>query len=570
MTLRSLLDDATARHPGATALRYRRNQIWHRQTYAELAQGVGQMAEAFSRFDLKPGTEQVALILENGPEWVETYLANAGAGVPVVPLDPKLRACEVAHVLHDSEAVAVFTDTRHLDLLENILPELPAVRAIILTDGGSEPLAPVAGRPCYDYETLRESVREAPLQWFRAHKPAPQDIASVIYTSGTTGKPKGVMLAHLNFCSDALGSLEAIGDAITSRDDFLVVLPLFHAFSFTANLVVPLAKGCGMCFVESLRTVGDDIKTLRPSVFIAVPLLAEKLLDKIEGRLRTNKTAQFLIKLGLGRLIGRNVLKGMGGRLRFLIVGGAPCPLHILQGFRRLGVPIVEGYGLTECSPIVSITDIYQSRIGTIGRKLPNIEVRIADANEQGVGELQIRGPIVMKGYFRNVEATREAFDGEWLRTGDLAAMDADGFLTICGRKKALIVNREGKNIYPEEVENVIARAPFIADVIVLGYTVGGVPGERVGAIVTPDLDAVAAAHGGAEPPWAQTEQFIGERIRACCACLADYKHPRKIAVQREPLERTSIQKVRRCIYQGKLDECAPKIRQTSEPIAQE
>ena len=555
MTLRSLLDDAAAKRPDAVALRYRRNGTWQSRTYAELARGVSQMAEAFSRFGLKPGEEQVALVLENGPEWVETYLATAGAGLAVVPLDPKLRAREVEFVLNDSGAVAVFTDTRHLDLLETILPELPAVRAIVVTDGCGEPLAPIAGRPCYDYETLRNSVTDVPLKWFNAHKPMPQDVASIIYTSGTTGKPKGAMLTHLNFCSDALGSFEGIGDAITAKDDFLIVLPLFHAFSFTANLVVPLVKGCGMYFVESMRTVGDDIRTLRPSILMAVPLLAEKVFVKINDKLAQNRLAQALLKFGLGRLVGKKVLRGLGGRLRFLIVGGAPCPVHVLQGFRRLGVPIVEGYGLTECSPVVSITNVNESRVGTIGKKLPNIEVRLADVNEQGVGELQIRGPIVMKGYFKNLEATREAFDGEWLRTGDLASIDADGYLSIRGRKKALIVNREGKNIYPEEVENAIARDPFIADVIVIGYTVGGIPGERVGAILTPDLEAITAACGGVEPPWDKVEQLVRERVRAQCDCLTDYKHPRKLVVQRDPLERTSIQKVRRCVYQGKLDE---------------
>ena len=555
MTLRSLLDDAAARRPDSIALRYRRDNTWQSRTYAELARGVSQMAEAFGRFGLKPGSEQVALILENGPEWIETYLATSGAGVAAVPLDPKLRACEVSYVLKDSGAVAVFTDTRHLDMLEVILPELPAVRTLVVVDGGAEPLAPIAGRPCHDYETLRGAVRDAPLTWYNAHKPAPQDIASIIYTSGTTGKPKGAMLSHLNFCSDAIGSFEVIGDTITPKDDFLIVLPLFHAFSFTANFVIPLAKGCGMFFVESLRTVSDDIKTLRPSILMAVPLLAEKLFVKIDEKLKQNRTAQLFLKLGLGPLVGKKVLKGLGGRLRFLFVGGAPCPVHVLQGFRRLGVPIIEGYGLTECSPVVSATNFNSARVGTIGKKLPNIEVRIADPNEQGIGELQVRGPIVMKGYFKNLEATREAFDGEWLRTGDLASIDADGYLSIRGRKKALIVNREGKNIYPEEVEHAIARDPFVGDVIVIGYTVGGIPGERVGAILSPNLEAIAAANGGAEPPWDRVEQLLRERVHAQCDCLTDYKHPRKILVQREPLERTSIQKVRRCVYQGKLNE---------------
>ncbi len=555
MTLRTLLEDAATNRPDSIALRYRRDNVWQSRTYVELARGASQMAEAFGRLGLQPAADPVALMLENGPEWVEAYLATAGAGVPVVPLDPKLRAAEVAFILRDSCAAALLTDTRHLALLGAILSELPAVRFIVVVDGGNAPPAPIAGRPCYDYEALRAGVLGQRLAWYVNHQPSPQSIASVIYTSGTTGQPKGAMLTHTNFCSDAIGSFEVLGDAITPKDDFLIVLPLFHAFSFTANFVIPLAKGCGMYFVESLRTVGDDLKTLRPTVLMAVPLLAEKLFMKIDAQLKQSRFAQLLLKLGLGRLLGKRVREGLGGRLRFMFVGGAPCPLHVLQGFRRLGVPIIEGYGLTECSPVVSATNLRASRVGTIGKKLPNIEVRLADLDEQGVGELQVRGPIVMKGYYNNLAATREAFDGEWLRTGDLASIDADGYLTIRGRKKALIVNREGKNIYPEEVENVIARDPFIADVIVIGYTIGGVPGERVGAILVPDLDEIRAAHAGAEPPWEQVEQLLRDGVHAQCESLAEYKHPRKLAIQREPLERTAIQKVRRCRYQGTLDE---------------
>ncbi len=555
MTLRTLLEDAAARRPTTIALKYMRDAIWQTRTYEQLVLGVRQMAEALGRLQLKPRDEQVALMLENSPEWLESYLAMAGAGVAVVPIDPKLRSTEVAYILNDCEAVAVFTDMRHRDMLEMILTNLPYIRFIVVVDGGQEPLNDIAGRPCYDYETLRAGVAKEPLFWYADHQPGPQDIASIIYTSGTTGAPKGVMLSHLNFCSDALGSLAAIKNEVTSADTFLVILPLFHAFSFTANLVVPLVKGCGIFFVESLRTVGEDIKILRPSILIAVPLLAEKMFQKIDARLQKSWRARLLYKMGLGGLVSRQVLKGLGGRLRFLIVGGAPCPCHVLTGFRRFGVPIVEGYGLTECSPVVSITNSHDSRVGTIGRKLPNIKVRIADMNEQGVGELQIRGPIVMKGYFRNLAATREAFDGAWLRTGDLASMDAEGYLTIRGRKKASIVNREGKNIYPEEVENMLAHDPLIADVVVIGYTVGGVSGERVGAIVVPELEAVAELLGNEEPAWEQVEDLIRTRARMRYAVLTDYKHPRKIDVRREPLERTSIQKVRRCVYQGQLDE---------------
>lgn len=556
MTIRTFLESAAQRRPERIALRYRRDGGWMSRSYAELALGVSQMAEALGRLGLKPGDERIAVILENGPEWVETYLAAAGTGVAVVPLDPKLRAEEVAFILGDSGVAAVVTDSRHVALLEAVLPALGSVRAVVVSDGGPQIPASVAGRPCHGYEALRAEVSRAPLAWYANHVAVPQDVASIIYTSGTTGKPKGAMLTHNNFCSDVAGALEAIGlKVVRPRDDFLVVLPLFHSFSFTANLVIPLYCGCGMFFVESLRTVGDDIKTLRPTVLMAVPLLAEKLLVKIEDRLKGSRFARALMKAGLGGLLGWRIRQGLGGRLRFIVVGGAPCPLQVLERFSRIGITIIEGYGLTECSPVVSINSLRAPRFGTIGRKISNIAIRIADPNEQGVGELQVRGPIVMKGYFQNLEATREAFDGEWFRTGDLASVDAEGQITVRGRKKALIVNREGKNIYPEEVEGVIARSPLVADVVVVGFTVGQDPGERVGVIVSPNLDAVRQACGGAEPAWERVEHLVRESVHEQCKSLADYKHPRKLVIHRDPLERTSVQKVRRCVYQDALNE---------------
>jgi long-chain acyl-CoA synthetase len=293
---------------------------------------------------------------------------------------------------------------------------------------------------------------------------------------------------------------------------------------------------------------------VRPTVLMAVPLLVEKMHARIEQRLRASVLSRMLVALGLGAVVRAQVRRSLGGRLRFLVVGGAPCPLPVLRGFRRIGLPVIEGYGLTEAAPVVSLSRPDDAHPGTIGYKLPNIEVRIAEPNAQGVGELQVRGPIVMAGYFKNPAATAEAFDGDWLRTGDLAAVDHDGYIAIRGRKKALIVNREGKNIYPEEVEQCLGKHPWVRDVVVVGYREAGATGERVGAILVPDRDAIRAARGGVEPPWPEIDALLRQVVHYQCRDLANYKHPRKLDIRPEPLERTSTQKIRRHVYQGQLD----------------
>ena len=554
MTIRSCLEKLATDTPNAVAMKFfGPDKEWHTRTWGEFLEGVTRVADVYgSRFGLNPQSENVALILPNSPVWVESYLAQSGAGVAVVPIDPKLHNAEVEYILRDSGAVVVTTDSAHLEMMQAIVPSLPDLRAVVIVDGGKPACDSIGSVPVYGYDSIKNGEKTG---WFAEHVAHLDDIASVIYTSGTTGKPKGAMLSHGNFMADILGGLEAFGEKVSSDDSLLVVLPLFHAFSFCTNFVLSLVRGVQMCFVRSLYTIGEDVKILQPTVVLAVPLLAEKIFDRIDAKLKASKAARILVKIGLKGLVVKNIKKGLGGRLRFMIVGGAPCPPHVLQGYKKLGITVLEGYGLTECAPVVSIAGPKCAKIGTIGLKLTNIEVRLADKNEQGVGELQVRGPITMKGYWHNEEATKEAFDGEWLKTGDLASMDESGLLTIRGRKKALIVNREGKNIYPEEVENRIAGDPLVADCVVVGYTTGGIPGEKVGCVVHPDEDILRELTHSGEVNWEAANKLAIAHIHARCAELADYKRVRKVVVSKVPLERTSIQKVRRVAYQGKLDE---------------
>ena len=553
MTIRGLLEKNAAERPERNALVWCEDKVWCRRSWREHLARVRDIAEGYgTRFNLKPRVENAAIVLGNSPVWLESYLAQSGAGVSVVPLDPKLHDAEVEYILADSEAVVVTTDVHHLKMMMGLAPRLPKLRGIVCVDGIINEGQSIGNAKVVGFEKLRISGGGA---WYDANVAKEEDVASIIYTSGTTGKPKGAMLTHANFYSDIDGAFKTFGADLGENDAFLTVLPLFHAFSFTANFLGPMYLGCEMQFVESLRTVGRDMQLLKPSVLCAVPLLCEKLYDKIQDGLEKSKAARLLMAIGLRGPVMHMVLKKLGGRLRFMITGGAPCPIHVLDCFRKLHVNFVEGYGLTECAPIVSVTGSSCTRVGTIGKPCAGVDVRLADKNESGVGELQVKGPIVMKGYFHNEKATKEAFDGEWFATGDLASIDEEGLITIRGRKKALIVNREGKNIYPEEVENVVDKDPAVQDIVVVGYTQGGDPGEKAGAIVYPNEEWFKAQNGGTLPDWAEVEETTRKRAQEKSAELADYKRIRKVQVVKEPLVRTSIGKVKRVLYKGALDE---------------
>ena len=259
MTIRSCLEKLAKETPHSAALKYCRCKEWHTRTWAEFLSGVRAVAEAYGpAFALRPREEAVAIMLPNNPEWMEAYLACSGAGVAVVPIDPKLHNDEVAYILRDSRAAVVTTDKSHLEMMKAIAPDLPDLRAVVLTDGAGMGVESIGSVVVCDYEAIKsdpvvKARAEGPDAWYGANVAREEDVASVIYTSGTTGRPKGAMLTHGNFMADIDGALDAFGERVDSTDSLLVVLPLFHAFSFCANFVLGLFKGCAMMFVRSLN-----------------------------------------------------------------------------------------------------------------------------------------------------------------------------------------------------------------------------------------------------------------------------------------------------------------------------
>lgn len=551
MTLKDMLCQTVEKRGNGVALRYKMDGIWQTVSYNDLLQRVKQVSELLAGEGVQPG-DRVGMFLENVPEWPEIYFGIISMGAIAVPCDAKLREQEVAHVLRDSEVEILITSARQYLILKEAAEHVPSLHKVFMIDSRSA--SPEDNRKItyYNYEQALMDMEEAvelDTCAFNRMSPSEDDIASIIYTSGTTGRQKGAMLTHANFVINATDALELI-DVMTT-DNFLLVLPLHHSFAFTANLLVPIAGGSEISLVQNLRTVAENIREVSPTVLIGVPLLFEKMYRKTMAGLQENKVGNFLYKSGFKKVVGRGVHKRMGGKLRLLVTGGGPCDPEVLKGFNALGLPAREGYGLTETSPILTLNTLQKNSIGTVGLPFPSVEITIMDPDEVGVGEIAAKGPTIMKGYYNNPKATTETFRDDWFLTGDLGFIDKKGFVTITGRKKSLIVNREGKNIYPEEVESVINRSPFVLESLVLGIHIGEEVGERVGLVVVPNQEAIdaEAEAKGKKMTDTDVEELIRAEVRRMGETISDYKRPRRISIRYEEFEKTSTQKIKRYLY---------------------
>lgn len=551
MTLKDLLNRAASQSSKRVAIRFKKGKHWYTYSYRELRERVQHVAEICAEAGVKPG-DRVALWRENAPDWQEIYLGIVSLGATAVPVDAKLRQQEASHILRDSGVKMIFTSAKNYAVLADIESRLPDLRTVVLI--GGRRLLPIESSSI-DYFDYTERCQHVHLKAIGAgcayarQGPEPDDVASLIYTSGTTGRQKGAMLTHRNFVSNVESCLTQL--KATADDNFLVLLPLHHSFAFTTTLVLPIYVQCETSMVESLKTIAQNMEEAKPTVMLAVPLLLEKMLARIHDGINKKTAARVMCRCGLVRLVGQGIRKKLGGRLRLIISGGAPADETVLRGWNRLGLALIEGYGITETGPVVSFNPLERPRIGTVGKVLSGVDVRIESPDESGSGEIVIGGGSVMKGYHNNADATAECLRDGWFYSGDMGYFDKHGYLVINGRKKSLIVNKEGKNIYPEEVEIQIHHSPYILECLCLGYRDAGTVGERVGLIVVPDLahfDECAAKHERSYSDAEIREKVVAE-VKKQCVHLSNYKRPRMIQVRFEEFEKTSTQKVKRYLY---------------------
>jgi long-chain acyl-CoA synthetase len=437
--------------------------------------------------------DRVALVSESRPEWLLTDLAVAAGGGVTVPIYPTLSAAQARYILQDSGArFAVVSNGVQLEKIQHVRHQLPSLEALVVIDP-----AGAVSPSVLTFDALADRGHARMVQeWgagreFRdaARQVSPGDLATIIYTSGTTGEPKGVMLTHGNLVANMYAGAEALE---VHQDDVAVsFLPLSHAFERMVSYVY-LLQGVTVVFAESFDTIGRDVAAVRPTVFTGVPRVYEKMHARVMEKGLSGsaaKSALFRWAVGVATRRGRAILRGrgmspltalqlpladrlvfakirqgVGGRLRYLVSGSAPLPASLAEFFHGVGLPIIEGYGLTETAPILTVNPADAPRSGTVGKPVRGVEIRVA-----ADGELLARGPNLMVGYYNKPEATADAIKDGWLHTGDIGTLDAGGYVSITDRKKDLLVTSGGKKIAPQPIENVLKQSPLIAEAVVLG-----------------------------------------------------------------------------------------------------
>ena len=428
-------------------------------THKEFREEINCLGTALINLGLKD--KRIAVISDNRYEWGVAYLATVtGTGV-VVPLDKALPNNEIESLIIRSEVEAIFYSNKYDEVMNKIKAQGNTnVKYFISMDLDKKE------NDVYSQKELTEQgkklIEEGNREFLDA-KINPDIMGIMLFTSGTTAMSKAVMLSHKNICANLMDIASVI--KLEADDRMLSFLPLHHTFECTVGFLYPISKGCSIAFCEGIRHIADNIKEFQITTMISVPVLYESMYKKVmkgiekKGKLETVKKgikiSQFLLKFGIDirKKIFKEIHDNLGGKARLFVAGGAALDPEAEKGFNELGITMLQGYGLTETSPVIAAEDDKYRRLGSIGKAFPSLDVKIVDPNEEGIGELVAKGPSMMLGYYNNDEATKETIDEEgWLHTGDLARIDKDGYIFISGRKKFVIVLKNGKNIYPEEL----------------------------------------------------------------------------------------------------------------------
>jgi len=536
-------------YPNIVALEMQRESgELERYTYSDLRRMADSVGNWLTTNGVPRGT-RCAILANNGPRWVASYLGILAAGSVAVPFDTAFSADQVAKLLLDSGTDFLFVDPKHLTIAREALKKAPVKLVMVY---------PAEGADAPTFDTMLAGPGS-----FRHTEVDSDDLAAVLYTSGTTSDPKGVMLTHASISAEAEGAFRLIDD-LGPKDALLGILPLFHALAQMANLLLPLVKGARVVFLESLNTT-ELMRALRErdiTIFCCVPqffyLIHGKIFKEVSARGRLTEitfrlmlnTSASMRKTGvnLGPTFFGKVHEMLGRKMRYLITGGSRLDPQVARDYHALGFTILNAYGLTETSGATTVTPPEDNVIGSVGKPLHGVEVKIVDPKpdpETGkdVGEIAVRGGIVMKGYYNRPDATAAVMRDGWLLTGDVGYIDAGGSVFITGRAKEIIVLSSGKNIYPEEIETHLQRSPFIKEVCVVGLQdrkPGEPLSERLHGVVVPNFETLR------ERKIVNAREVVRFDLEGLNAQLPPTKRILSYDIWQEDLPRTSTRKLKR------------------------
>jgi long-chain acyl-CoA synthetase len=485
---------STRQYAGSVAYQYKKGNEWIPITYSAVLQQVKGISYGLWKLGMRRG-DHIALLSENRPEWALSDFGITTVGMVTVTVYPTLIPHQIEYILEHSESKIVFVSTANqAEKIISIRAKLPKLEKMVVFDGCHNLPEEDWILSLEDLKKSGEAFQELSELHFEdeAEATKPDDLLTLIYTSGTTGNPKGVMLTHKNLASNVDAGITALN--IQKEDHFLSFLPLSHVLERMAGQFCPFTVGATVSYAENVEQVAANLKEIHPTVVIAVPRLFEKIYNRVLEGANSGSAVKKLIfnwavKVGsqvsakyrqfgkepvgflafkyaiAKKLVFSKLQEATGGRMRFFISGGAPLPKEIGEFFDAAGLTILEGFGLTETSPVTNVNLLSRYKFGTVGPVVKDVQVKIADS-----GEILVKGPNVMKGYFKNPEATVEAIDSEgWFHTGDIGEIDLDGFLRITDRMKNIIVTSGGKNIAPAPLENQFIQSPFIEQIVIIG-----------------------------------------------------------------------------------------------------
>jgi long-chain acyl-CoA synthetase len=595
-TLAEVFLRAARVHPKDDALNFKRDGAWRAISSQELIGRARSIAAGLHALGVRRG-ERVAILSESKPEWTLTDAGAQLAGLVDVPIYPTQAPAQVAYILNDSGARVLFVQHRAaFDRIAEVLGECPALEHVVFFDGaGKEGAGGVSTLEELEARGRDVLSGQPSLVDELARAVRPEDLATIIYTSGTTGEPKGVMLTQSNLATNMIDSSGHLD--FRESDVVLSVLPLSHVFERLA-MYMYVHHGMSVYFAESVEKIGDNMREVRPTLMLCVPRLFEKILARIrESAAAKGKRAAGIVAWATGvakerarhtaarqpvppllelkhsiadRLVYAKWRAGLGGRMRLFVSGGAALPEEIAYTFLGAGLPIVQGYGLTETSPVIAAGNLEDNRVGTVGKPIKNVEVRIASD-----GEIETRGPNVMRGYYNKPEETRAVFteDG-WFKTGDVGELDAEGNLRITDRKKELFKTSGGKYLAPQPIEQCVKRSRFVNQVVLVGN------GRKFpAALVVPnwtELRAYAKFKGidAATPEeLCRNERVLDlmeRQVEAQCAELSRYERVKRIALLPSELtveggEMTPTLKVKRRVVDEKYRDVIDRLYAEAE-----